>query len=495
MKKLFCAILLALGAISAAMAGPPAKVGSKTFTESYILAELVAQNIEGQGQPVVRQFGMGGTGILFNSLKAGEIDLYPEYTGTVAEAILKRPELRSWQEISDALKPLDLVMTGPLGFDNTYALAVRRDVAARFGLSKISDLRRVAHDLKIGFSHEFITRADGFQALMKAYGLSLGENVKSMEHSLAYEAIRNNEIDLTDVYSTDAKIGRFDLVVLKDNLHFFPQYQAVLLARRDFAESQPATWRALKAKLEGNLNEKKMIELNAAVDIDKKSFSEAAALVLGPKTGVSSPEKISAIRAHILQRTREHLWLVGVSLFFAIFIGLPLGVLASRSIVLSQFILTLTSIFQTIPSLALLCFLIPIFGIGTRPALVALFLYGLLPVVLNTFVGIKNIDQKLIETARAMGMTAFQRLRIVEIPLASPNILAGIKTSAIIGIGTATLAALIGSGGYGVPIVTGLAINDVNTILTGAIPAALLALLTHFFFEILSKWVVPRGLR
>jgi len=169
--------------------------------------------------------------------------------------------------------------------------------------------------------------------------------------------------------------------------------------------------------------------------------------------------------------------------------------LASRSVRLGQVILLISGMVQTIPSLALLCFLIPFFGIGTKPALVALFLYGLLPVVLNTFVGIKSIDSRLKETAVALGLRPLERLRLIEIPLAGQSILAGIRTSTVIGIGTATLAALIGAGGYGVPIITGLAMNDLNTVLIGAVPAAGLALIAHFFFEILSRWVVPRGMR
>ena len=137
--------------------------------------------------------------------------------------------------------------------------------------------------------------------------------------------------------------------------------------------------------------------------------------------------------------------------------------------------------------MALLCFLIPIFGIGTLPSLVALFLYGLLPIVLSTFTGIKTLDPRLIEAADSLGLTSWQKIKLIEVPLAFPQILAGIKTSAIINIGTATLAALIGAGGYGAPIITGLALNDMPTVLQGAIPAALMAFMVHGIFEVIER--------
>jgi osmoprotectant transport system permease protein len=197
----------------------------------------------------------------------------------------------------------------------------------------------------------------------------------------------------------------------------------------------------------------------------------------------------------IWRRTKEHLWLVGVSLLFSVLVGIPLGVTAVRFNAAGQAILLSSAVIQTVPSLALLCFLIPVFGVGTKPALAALCLYSLLPVVLNTFTGIRAVNPIHLENARAFGLNRMQVLFRVVLPLASPTLLAGIKTATIVSIGTATLAALVGAGGYGAPIVSGLSLNDVPTILTGAIPAAAMALVAHGMFELLGIMLIPAGLR
>jgi osmoprotectant transport system permease protein len=195
------------------------------------------------------------------------------------------------------------------------------------------------------------------------------------------------------------------------------------------------------------------------------------------------------------RRTLEHLVLVAVSLAGAIFVGVPLGIIAWRRRRLGQLILGATGLLQTIPSLALLVFMIPLFGIGTVPALVALLVYSLLPIVRNTVAGLEGIAPPLRESAEALGLGAGERLRLVELPLAMPSILAGIQTAAVIDVGTATLGALIGAGGYGQPILTGIRLDDTRLILEGAVPAALLALAVQALFELIEPLVVSRGLR
>lgn len=232
-----------------------------------------------------------------------------------------------------------------------------------------------------------------------------------------------------------------------------------------------------------------MQELNSQVDNDKRNVSEVAAGFRG--TTVRAPSAV----AQIGRRTLEHLWLVGVSLAFSIFVGVPLGIVAARHRRTGQVILTFSAVTQTVPSLALLCFLIPVFGVGAKPALAALCLYSLLPVVLNTFTGIRGIDPRHLENARAFGLTPRQILVSIVLPLASPALLTGIRTATIVSIGTATLAALVGAGGYGVPIVSGLSLNDVPTILTGAIPAAIMAWIAHLGFNLLGRLVIPAGLQ
>jgi osmoprotectant transport system permease protein len=310
-----------------------------------------------------------------------------------------------------------------------------------------------------------------------------------MVHSLAFQAIDENSVELIEVYSTDAKIKKFNLRVLKDDLNYFPSYQAVWVATSAFVKNHAAEWGSLQ-KLAGSISETEMLSMNVDADIEKKSFPQIASHFLGEKISDSSE-----ISAHLAQRTVEHLFLVGVALLFSVLIGVPLGLLAARYALAGQGILLLSGLVQTIPSLALLCFLIPLFGVGTKPALVALCLYSLLPVVLNTYIGIRAVDPKHVENAQAFGMSRFQILLRVVLPLASPTLLAGIKTALIVSIGTATLAALVGAGGYGADIVSGLALNDMHTILLGAIPAAVMALLAHLLFELLNLWLIPAGLR
>jgi len=468
------------------------KIGSKNFTESYILAEIMAQLAEKVGEAsVVRKFGLGGTGITFQALEKSEIDLYPEYTGTISEAILKKPVLKDWKSIKESLENENLQISLGLGFNNTYALAMNKEQLAKLGLSKLSQLKK-HNSLTSAFSHEFVQRKDGLKNLSLHYGFKL-KNVKAMEHSLAYQALSDGKVDLVEVYSTDAKIEKYDLVLLEDDLNYFPSYLAVIFSRSDFEENFPLTYQSFEQNLIGKIDNKTMTKLNALVELEGYSFSQAAKYFLQGKLVKS---KISLWDwDKILLRTKEHMALVFISLALAIIIGIPLGVISAQNKYLGQFLLGANALIQTIPSLALLCLLIPFFGIGPKPATFALFLYALLPIVRGTFTGLKSIDLKLKESAILMGLTRLQLLRFILLPLASPSIMSGIKTSAIINVGTATLAAFIGAGGLGQIIVTGLALNDQQMILQGAIPAGILAVAVHIFFELIDKWIVPVALR
>jgi osmoprotectant transport system permease protein len=467
---------------------PTIVVGSKTFTENYILAEILAQTIEDVGEvKVQRRMGLGATGIIYESLKSGQIDIYPEYTGTISEAILKNSKFKTLDEINHGLESDHLTATKSLGFNDNYALAMRRENAQEKGIASISDLRKFP-DIRAGFTHEFIKRQDGYDSLIKFYHLNFS-NVKGMEHSLAYQSLSEKKLDLIEVYSTDAKIAKYNLQVLKDDLDFFPRYLAVFLYRNDVAVRFPKTFRAIQ-KLQGQINEEKMIELNAKVELNAWSFERAAEYFLN-----KTSDQHSVAFQSFLKRTKEHLSLVFISLLLALIAGLPLGILAARSKLLAQSVLLVSGLMQTVPSLALLCFLIPIFGIGYLPAVVALFLYALLPIVRNTYLGLSTIDPRLIESARTLGLSSFDRLRLIELPLASPTILSGIKLSAIINVGTATLAAFIGAGGYGAIIVTGLALNNNQIILQGAIPSAALAIIVHVLFEGIDRQLIPEGIR
>ncbi|HYR34550.1 MAG TPA: glycine betaine ABC transporter substrate-binding protein [Burkholderiales bacterium] len=461
----------------AAHAEDPVRVGSKRFTESYILGEILARATGGQHKP-----GLGNTGIVLSALKAGAIDVYPEYTGTIAAEIVRLPGSPSLEQLNAALAPQGLVAGVPLGFNNTYGLAMREDRAQTLGIRRLSDLRAHA-ELKFGLSQEFIGRADGWPGLKRAYGLPQ-PTPSGLDHGLAYEAMAAGRIDVMDVYSTDAKIERYHLRVLEDDRHFFPRYDAVLLYRLDLPRRAPEQFARLK-KLEGRIDARLMIRMNAAAELEGKSFAQAAALFSGEVKGERREFLGTLFGADFWRLTREHLLLVLVSLAASIVAGIPLGIAAAKLPRAAQPILGAVGVIQTIPSLALFAFLIALVGtIGMVPALIALFLYALLPIVRNTHAGMTGIGRGMRQAAMALGLEPRQRLWLVELPLAAPSILAGIKTSAVINVGTATIAAFIGAGGYGERIAAGLALNDNLTLLAGAIPAAALALLVQVAFEL-----------
>ncbi len=475
----------------AALAKSTVVIGSKIFTESYILGEIGAQVLESAGSAKIdRKLGMGATGILFESLQSGAIDVYPDYTGTIAEAILKQPGLKSEDQIRKALAPLGLTISSSLGFNNTYALAVTADLAQKYDLKTIGDLLRAGDDLRPAFTHEFMNRSDGYRGLVEHYNLKIPpKKIVRMVQSLAYRAVEDGTVNLIDIYSTDAKVEKLNLHVLKDDREYFPTYHAVWVARQAFTIEHGDLWRRL-GELSGKIDETMMRKMNAKIDLEKQSTEKVASEFLGVQ--VAAPQSSTS---RIIGRTKEHLVLVGFALAFSILIGIPLGLIAARFQVAGQAILLVSGLVQTIPSLALLCFLIPLFGVGNAPALTALCLYSLLPVVMNTNVAVRSIDARHLENARAYGLTRWQILVRIVFPLASPTILAGVKTATIVSIGTATLAALVGSGGYGVSIVSGLSLNDVPTILTGAVPAAGMALIASVLFDLLGRMIVPAGLR
>ena len=482
-------LLLILFASICTANGNPVIIGSKKFTESYVLGEIAKRTLTDAGIPAEHRQGMGGTIILWQALRGGQIDVYPEYTGTIAQQILKSDRLLSLDQIRDSLAKFGVAMTEPLGFNNTYALVMRRSEAQQLGVRTISDLRKHP-ELKIGLTHEFLDRQDGWQPLRERYALPQ-RNVIGIEHALGYSALANGSINVKDAYSTDAKIEQNDLVVLEDDLQFFPKYEAVLL----FRLSMPTNAIAALRRLEGALDEKRMVRLNAEAE-RTKNYTRAANLYFergagsGNTAGESFPQKLA-------RWTLRHLQLAGFSLMLSVICGIPLGIVASRGGAIGQAILGFASIVQTIPSLALLALLVPLpfFGISIRTAIAALFLYGLLPIVRNTASGLQDIPRSLRESAIALGLSPTTRLWEIYLPMASRSILSGIKTSAVINIGTATLAALIGAGGLGEPILSGLNLNDHVTILQGAIPAALLALLVQWFFDLLDHILIPKGLR
>jgi osmoprotectant transport system permease protein len=480
---------------SSAAADDPVTIGSKTFTESVVLGEILTDLVEAAGARSKHRAGLGGTRVLWDALLAGEIDLYPEYTGTITHEILVDeggPGLGDEAAIRAALAGHGVGMTRALGFNNTYAMGMRADRAAALGVATVSDLR--AHpDLAFGFSSEFIDRGDGWASLRDRYALPQSD-VTGLDHDLAYRGLEAGDIDVIDLYATDAEIAYYGLAVLADDLAHFPVYNAVILYRLDLAERASAVISEI-SRLEGRIDESVMAGLNARVKIDGESDAAVAAAFVGEALGIDAAVRAIGWTERLWRTTLDHLALVAISLGAALLIALPLGILAARRPRLGQVVLAVAGVLQTIPSLAMFVFMIPLLGIGAPPAIAALFLYSLLPIIRNTYAGLTDIPADILESADAIGLEPGARLRLVELPLAGRAILAGVKTSAVINIGTATLGALIGAGGYGQPILTGIRLDDVGLILQGAVPAALLALLVQGGFELVERRVLPKGLR
>lgn len=490
-----CNLLLALFAVAlwqqAATAGAPPpdiRIGSKTFTESYVLGEIVAQLLEAEGFTVERELGLGGTLVAYEALKAGAIDIYPEYTGTLTQAVLGRPGLAR-DQLEQAIAAQGLGMPVSLGFDNSYAIGVGGTVARANNLRRISQLS--GHpELRAGFSHEFLNREDGWPALRSAYALP--QQPVGVEHAMAYGAIEAGQLDFTDAYTTDGELAARDMVLLADDRGFFPDYSAVLLTRRDL----PGDVTAVLSQLEGLVDEVTMQGLNFAVASKGQSPAQVAANFLRERGLVAGPALAGESRTwRILGYTATHLKLTGIALLLACAIAIPLALLLARFDRAARALLYLSGLVQTIPALALLALLIPLVGLGETPAITALFLYSLLPIIRNTLTGLFNVDPLVKEVATGMGLTERQRLWHIELPLAMPTLLAGVKTAAIVSIGTATLAAFVGAGGLGEPIITGLNLNDHRLILEGALPAAALAVAVELLFEWGERALIPAQLR
>lgn len=497
MNRMSCIVVLTFTLSAGSAAVPAAEnisvtIGSKAFTESVILGEMLTQLASIDRVRAGHRRELGGTRVVWNALLSGEIDAYVEYTGTLTQEILASEKLQSGAELERALAALGVSMTEPLGFNNTYALGIKDSLARRHGLRSISDLRKHPEFI-FGFSNEFLDRGDGWPGLRRRYGLPQHE-VRGMDHDLAYRGLDSGAVQVTDLYSTDAEIPYYDLRILDDDLHYFPEYQAVILYRTDLTRRAPRIVRQF-IQLAGRIDSAVMATMNARAKLEHVSESVVAADFLQRQLSVSTQAHVESAWQRLRRHTAEHLLLVAISLGAAIFVSIPLGIIAARRARLGQIILGVAGILQTIPSLALFVFMIPLLGIGGPPAVVALFLYSLLPIMRNTYSGLKDIDPALIDSARVLGLPPGIQLWRIELPLSARTILAGIKTSAVINVGTATLGALIGAGGYGQPILTGIRLDDIGLILQGAVPAAALALLVQGAFELAERAVVPRGLR
>lgn len=483
-------------------------VGSKNFTESRILGELIAQTVAAHTDlEVEHTANLGGSLVCWSALEAAQIDAYPEYTGTAWAVVLKQPgkltdPLRTYLEVQRLCRErFDVEWLAPLGFENAYALVMSESRAAELGVQRISDLKSVAAGLRAGFSVEYLNRADGWPGLRDHYDLDFGA-VRGMEHALTYDALAAGEIDVLDAYTTDAKLMRYPLRVLVDDEHFYPPYHAAPVVRGDILRDHPELSTALE-RLAYAIDEPQMVRMNHAVEVDGVSFEQVAheflveSQILSDATPAPRSRGTRLSPMELLRLTGEHMMLTWIAVLLAALIAIPGGIWLARRRSAERFALGFASALQTIPSLALLAFLIavPGFGLSTRSAVFALTLYALLPILRNTHTGLAGVAPELIDAARGMGLTERQILVRVQLPLATRTILAGVRTATVISIGVATLAAFIGAGGLGEPILTGLYLNDVPLILSGAIPAALLALIADKSLGSLERRLTPRGLR
>ena len=512
-------VLLALLALAPGQEDPGrVVVGSKSFTESRVLGEMFALLLEEHtGLEVEHRAGLGGTLVCFGALQNREIDLYPEYTGTGWAVVLGHTErvsdpLRTFLEVESRFRARwDLEWLAPLGVNNTYALAMTEERAAELGVRSISDLARVAGELRGAFSAEFLNREDGYRGLAEVYGLALGE-ARGMEHGLVYHAIASGATDVIDVYSTDGTLLRYDLRLLEDDLGCFPPYDAAPLVSGEWLRAQPEAREVLE-RLAFRIGDRRMAQLNHAVEDEGRGFREVARefllaqglLAEDSQAGRDRPDvRRGGFVALFRERWRttlrllfEHVQLTLASVLLATAIALPLGILSTRSRALERVSLGIAGVLQTVPSLALLAFMIAVPGLGlsVRSAVAALFLYALLPILRNTVTGLRDVAPELVDAARGMGLTEWQTLLRVQLPIATSTIMAGVRTATVISVGVATLAAFIGAGGLGEPILTGITLRDSGLILSGAVPAALLAMAADYGLGRVERRLVPRGLR
>jgi osmoprotectant transport system permease protein len=496
----------------------PVVVASKPFGESYLLAEMFAQLLEAHNIPVVRRPGLGATEVAFGALQRGDIDVYPEYTGTGLIAILHdsladsvaRDPFAVYAHISRRfLSSYGIRWLPPLGFENTYAIAVRKETAARYHLSTLTDLARASANLNAGLTADFIGRPDGLAGLTRVYDLHF-KTVRSLSPALKYQALAEGGVDVVDGYSTDGLLARYNLTVLADDRRFFPPYQAAALISHRLNQNIPSAVNALTL-LSGRLDAGTMRALNERIEVGHEDIGIVARSALNQlgltgemhratvpiqSAGTSGLRSFMIARRHDLAaEVARHLLLSSIALIAAILTAIPLGLALERNRAVAEATLGGLGIIETIPSIALLAFMLPLFGVGVVPALVALWLYALYPIARATYTGVKEADPEAVEAAEALGVTPMQRLMWIRLPLATPVIMSGVRTAGVIIVGAATLAAFIGAGGLGEPIVQGLALADTRLVLSGAIPAAILAVVVDRVLALAEHYLRPAHLR
>jgi osmoprotectant transport system permease protein len=496
----------------------PIVVASKPFGESFLLAEMFAQLLEQSGRTVKRKPGLGATEVAFEALRSNGIDVYPEYTGTGLLAILKdsvtdamrTDPRRAYTHVATASRErFGVTWLPPLGFQNGYAIAVRAETATRYRLRTLSDLAQSSARLNAGFTSDFIGRSDGWAGLQRAYGLQL-QSVRPLAPAIKYEALAQGAVDIIDGYATDGLLAKYALVTLEDDRRFFPPYDAAAVVSRRLAQDDPGAL-AVLATLSGRLTEADMRAWNRAIELEQTPIPQVAQRAL-ESLGLRRGDQASANartanaaqgfwsffwarRLETARLTLEHAQLVGIALLLALLVAVPFGLWLSSHPMVAEPVLQLFGVLQTIPGIALLVFMIPLLGIGVLPAIVALWAYALLPIARATYTSVRLADPDAVAAIAAMGATPLQQLWWVRLPLAAPVVLSGVRTAAVLTVGTATLGAFIGAGGLGEPIVTGLGLADSRLVLSGALPAAAMAIAVDGLLAWVAARLAPAHLR
>eukprot|EP00913_Durusdinium_trenchii_P010923 g10252.t1 len=383
---------------------PDVRIASKAFTESVVLGEILANTARNEDKVVVHMRELGGTTLVYTALKNGDIDAYVDYTGTIVEEIFAGAEIEGETEMRARLREDGILVSRTLGFNNRYEFGMKRERAEKLGITKISDLTRYS-DFRFRFSNEFMDRKDGWKPLQRHYGLPQTD-VRGVDHSVAYEQLDSDSADVIDVYTTDAKIKLYDIKVLDDDRDFFPRYDAVILYRADLEERHPEVVQAFR-QLEGKFDRSKMLAMNTRVTMNRIPESQVAGAFLKEEFGIESQVADETVWTRLGKHTLEHIDLVRRSLLPAILLAIPLGIFAIKLPRAGQVVLAVVAVVQTIPALALLVFLMtPVnalglgsIGHGSMTAILALFLYSLLPIVRNTYAGLNEISPQIHESA------------------------------------------------------------------------------------------------
>ncbi|RLA63412.1 MAG: hypothetical protein DRQ88_04645 [Epsilonproteobacteria bacterium] len=475
MKTLILSLFLTFNLF--AKATPVLTVGSKLETENKILAEIIAQALETTGEvQIERKFSLGSSGVIYNTLKKGDIDIYPEYSKRIGEVVISSQWQRHLYQINKALAGEGILMAGLLGFNNSYSLVVKKDNVKFKNIENISDLKGFT-SYQRAFSYDFLRAQDGFSSVFKAYGIDTGIKHRSfkMKKDRLIGALNSGEVDLIQVGSTSPDIVRHNLKVIKDDKKHMSRNFGIILVKGSFAKRFPASWKLLNDVILKKITNDDMAKMNAQVELEGKTYSTVAMSFL-KKAGLDTR---FSLWKQISPKFFTHLQLVIIPLLFSTLFGLFLVVMATKNKVFEKLVSSINRFYKPIPFLIILCVLIPFLGTGKVPVYMALFIFGIFPIVKWS----KSTNE---EDANLSWWGT---------PMASHNIWAGIKNTAFINVGIATLAAYIGAGGLGDLIISGLSGKDKNLILMGVIPAIILAAFIHLIVELSDKYTTPKSLR